>query len=207
MAKFWCILWLAVVATGCMNETQRREQLLEQLTSPDADLRREGAAMLGEEPSASWEATPGLLRMMVLGDMNEQVRATALQMLVQMKQAEVLGPLLPQAARDRSALVRCQCIAGAGLVTDEVAIEVLTRLLREDRDADIRRQAAEALLGYRQQAAISALLDALNDEEFSVSYTARHALAELVGRDLGDDEQEWRRWLYAGEDPLAAPGP
>ena len=190
---------------GGESETQRREKLLATLTSSDADLRRQGVKLLADGVSADWDATPRILRMMVMGDQNEYVRAAALEALVQLDQTDVVAELLSKAARDLSPIMRSQCVAAALAVDDQTAVSVLTEMVSNDPDAVVRTEAAAALGQYREHGAITALLEAMGDDEFSVCYTARQSLTQLVGRDLGDDPQAWRTWLFAGEDRLAVP--
>lgn len=196
--------WIVGKLLGDSQE-QRRQQLLESLTSPDADIRREGAALLGTAPSAHWEATPEILRMMALGDQNEHVRATALRTLAKVGTPDTLATVLSKAASDPSALVRSECVAVTTNVENDVAVATLTSILAYDSDAEVRRAAATALANHRQRRAINALLAALSDDEFKVSYAARRSLKQLSGQDLGDDPDAWRSWLFAESDPLAVP--
>jgi HEAT repeat protein len=196
--------WIAGKLLGDTQE-QRRQQLLTSLTSPDADIRRQGAMLLGTKPSADWETTPEILRMMTLGDKNEHVQATALRTLAKVGTSDVLATTIAKAASNPSAIVRAECIAVTTYVESNVAVATLTSMLAYDSDAEIRRAAAAALANYRERQAINALLTALSDDEFKVSYAARRSLKQLTGRDLGDDPDAWRSWLFAGADPLAAP--
>jgi len=196
--------WLVTKLLGNTAE-QRRQELLESLTSPDADIRREGAALLGTEPSAHWETTPEILRMMALGDINEHVRATALHTLAKVGPPDALTMVLAKAAGDPSALVRAECVAATCHVPDEPAVAILTGLLDRDPEPDVRRVAAAALANHREQQAINTLVAALADDDFGVCHTARQSLKQLTGRDLGDDPDAWRQWLFADADPLSVP--
>jgi HEAT repeat protein len=174
---------------------QRRQKLLENLSSPDADLRREGVQMLSEGEAAGWEITPKILSIMAQGDPDQQVRAAALGALISGDDEIYLPAALEAAVKDVSPGVRRQCVTALAERDDQSGLDTLIEFLKNDSDKNIRTAAAQALANYRHRKAVSALLEALNDQEFSVSYRARESLQKLTGEDFGYDRQLWGVWL------------
>jgi len=70
-------------------------------------------------------------------------------------------------------------------------------LLLEHPEPTLRAQAARTLRRLGSRAATPALIDALADEDATTRESARAALAELLGGDLGPDEDAWREALAA----------
>jgi len=184
------------------NPTQKRQRLLQNLSSPDADLRREGVLMLGAGESADWDVTREILALMSKGDAEPQVRAAAVQVHARLDQSETLSDVLTRAARDRSPLVRRECIKALQHRNDEESLEVLLNLLAHDPEGSLRAEAAVALANYRYRKAVLSLAAALDDDEFAVLYRSRQSLQKLTGKDFQYDRPEWEDWIYSAEDPF-----
>jgi len=184
------------------DPTQKRQRLLQNLSSPDADLRREGVLMLGEGEPASWDVTREILALMSKGDTEPQVRAAAVQVHSKLDQSETLSEVLNRAARDRSPLVRRECIEALRDRNDEESMEVLLSLLAHDPEGSLRAEAAVALAHYRYRKAVLGLAAALDDDEFAVLYRSRQSLGKLTGKDFEYDRSEWENWIYSADDPF-----
>ncbi len=184
------------------DPTQKQQRLLKNLSSPDADLRREGVLMLGKGESATWDVTLEILALMSKGDSEAQVRAAAVQVYAKLDQSEGLSDVLTRAARDRSALVRRECIEALRERNDEDSMEVLLHLLAHDPEDSLRAEAAAALAHYRYRKAVLGLAAALDDDEFAVLYRSRQSLKKLTGKDFAYDRSEWENWIYSAEDPF-----
>jgi HEAT repeat protein/beta-lactamase regulating signal transducer with metallopeptidase domain len=112
-----------------------------------------------------------------LKDVDKDVRETALQALVQLRDPSIFEPLV-QALADATADVREHAAFGLGQIRDKRAVEPLTRALK-DQNGDVREQAAFALGQLRDRSAVSALTAALKDIDADVREQAVFALAQL----------------------------
>ena len=184
------------------DPAQKQQRLMQNLSSPDADLRREGVLMLGEGEPATWEVTLEILALMSKGDTEPQVRAAAVQVHTKLDQSETLCDVLRRAARDRSPLVRRECTEALRDRNDEESMEVLLDLLAHDPEGSLRAEAAVALVNYRYRKAVLGLAAALDDDKFAVLYRSRGSLGKLTGKDFQYDRSEWEDWIYSADDPF-----
>ncbi|NLF94990.1 MAG: HEAT repeat domain-containing protein [Oligosphaeraceae bacterium] len=182
----------------------RRQKLLERLGSADADQRRQGVLMLGEGQAPTWEATAKILRIMARGDVDAQVRAAAVQVLVKNYAIENIMDTLKETANDKSLLVRRETLEGVCRRQQDDAMEILLVMREKDEERSIRARAAEVLAKYRNRKVIRSLINGLEDPEFAVSFQSRESLKKLTGRDFDYDSKEWQGWLATSEDPFAA---
>ena len=179
---------------------KQQQELWDSLSSPDADIRREGVYLLREKPAKSWEKTPQILNIMSQGDPDGQVRAVALKVLAEIDSTDTYLPvILNTAMNDKDALVRREGVTIMAGRTDVASLERLLKLLDNDDDREVRSGAAEALANYNDRRSMRGLIRALTDDEFSVSYRARESLVKLAEVDYGYDQQGWLGWL-SGED-------
>ena len=185
---------------------QKRQKLMAKLGSPDADLRREGVLMLGEGEATGWQATPEILSIMALGDVEPQVRAAAVGVLVRIGEKERLPDVLAKSSQDVSPLVRLESVAGLSSGGDDSSINLLVNLLNRDTESEIRSRTAEALGNYQNRRAVQALIAALDDDDFGVIYQAEQSLRKLTGEDFADDGRLWNEWLVGTKDPFAKSG-
>ena len=112
-----------------------------------------------------------------LKDTDKEVRETALQALVQMRDPGIFEPLV-QALADAAPDVREQAASGLGQLRDRRAVEPLTNALK-DQHADVREQAAFALGQLRDRSAIPGLTAALKDTDEDVREQAVFALGQM----------------------------
>lgn len=180
------------------SPAERRQKLLDKLSSPDADLRREGVHMLGEKEPAQWNVTPKLLKVMARGDSDAQVRAAAVQVLVDVAPDDShLAEVMPFVAKDSSALVRREGIAAMAAKPQPGHMDTLLAMLDAESDPDLRAKIVTALSDYNDRNVLLALLDALTDDYFSVSYRARESLKRITGVDYGYDQDAWREHVIS----------
>ena len=112
-----------------------------------------------------------------LKDPDKDVRETAMQALVNMRDPAIFEPLV-QALKDSSPDVREQAAAGLGRLRDRRAVEPLMGALK-DQNAGVREQAVFALGQLRDRAAVPALMGALKDASASVREQAAFGLGQL----------------------------
>ena len=178
----------------------RRQKLLDSLSSPDADTRREGVLQLGRGEAAGWNATPNILSIMALGDQDAQVRAAAVRVLAHISDGPIVFETARKAAKDDSEMVRLASIAVLSHSSGEPELKTLLERLSQDQVGEVRAAAAAALGTYNDRRALRGLLNALEDAQFAVAYRARQSLNRLTGEDMGYDKQAWRQWLYTNND-------
>ena len=135
-----------------------------------------------QEPSGRKGADPKAVAALTaaLKDADKDVRETALQALVQMRDPGIYEPLM-QALSDPAADVRQQAAFGLGQLRDRRAVPALTKASK-DADADVRQQAVFALGQLRDPAAIDALMGAMRDEKPDVRQQAVFALGQIRDR-------------------------
>jgi HEAT repeat protein len=182
----------------------RRQKLMERLGSADADQRRQGVLMLSEGDAPSWDATAKILRIMARGDVDGQVRAAAVHVLVKNYAIENIMDVLKDTAGDKIPLVRRETLEGVSRRQENDAMEILLVMLEKDEERAIRSRAAAVLAKYPHRKVVRSLVTGLEDSEFAVSYQARESLKKLTGKDFGYDVREWQSWLAATEDPFTA---
>ena len=173
----------------------KRKKLMDRLASSDADQRREGVLMLADKEPAQWDVTPRILSIMAQGDPNPQVRTAAVNVLAQLDRPEELMTTLSATSRDESPQVRMETLRVLADQNNTEASAILLERLQKDPDASIRSEAAQQLSRFPQNNVISALISALSDDEFAVTYEARHSLKTITGEDFNYDAGAWRNYL------------
>lgn len=186
-----------------------RQKLLDRLGSPDADFRREGVYMLNDKQAADWNVTPKILAIMAKGDTDGPVRAAALHVLAKVEpQGQPLVEILGKAGQDKSEEVQLEAIAvlaeraqsESQNDNDPSDLDSLILLLESGKTATVRSRAAEVMRYYRDEKSLRALVSAMADEEFAVTYRARQSLQSLTGEDFGYDEHAWGQFVFSETD-------
>ena len=112
-----------------------------------------------------------------LKDTDKDVRETALNALVRLRDPAIFEPLV-QALTDAAADVREQAAFGLSQLRDRRAVEPLIAALK-DSSHDVREQVAFALGQLRDKSAVQALTGALKDVDASVREQVVFALGQL----------------------------
>jgi hypothetical protein len=184
---------------------KQQQKIWESLSSPDADVRREGVYLLREKPANGWDKTPQILNIMCQGDPDGQVRAVALKVLAELDSKDTYLPVaLKAAAKDQMAPVRRESVSIMSRRSDDASMERLLDMLNHDEDREVRSGAAAALANYNDRRSMRGLIRALTDEQFGVSYRARESLEKLTGVNYGYDQQAWLTWLSSKDNDKAA---
>lgn len=95
---------------------------------------------------------------------------------------------------DESVTTRTAAARLLGNVQFAGARVALRRVLREDPDAAVRREALQSLARHGIDRVGDALIGALDDDTASVRGAAARQLQSLSGQDFGDDRRAWRNW-------------
>lgn len=192
------------------NEDKLRQELQDNLTSSDPEIRLEGIDRLSAGRPAAWPNTPRILALMVKSDPDEHVRYHALRALhrIDPDHPELSLPAdetIQHALEDESAQVRLECVKILQKKTTEENLNHLIKLLNTEKKPEIRRKIAESLGKYPYPASLNALINHLTDESFAVAYWARKSLKKLTGEDFKYDPFLWRDWLNEHPDAFNHP--
>jgi len=95
---------------------------------------------------------------------------------------------------DRSEIVRESAVRLLGTVPYEGGRPVIERVLRDDTEPSVRRQAVFAIARHGQDIAGAALIAALRDDTATVRGAAARQLQALSGEQFGDDRRAWIQW-------------
>lgn len=112
-----------------------------------------------------------------LKDTDKDVRQTALDALVQLRDPSIYEPLI-EALKDAAADVRQQAAFGLGQLRDRRALPALTAAVK-DTSADVRQQAVFALGQLRDPNAVEGLIGAVRDTNADVRQQAVFALGQI----------------------------
>jgi hypothetical protein len=135
-----CASRLAAQLLGRSREPRAMQGLLAALADPTARVRATAALGLGySDLSAAVDPLIGTLR-----DSDAGVRASSAWALGSIESRRAV-PALIAALKDVDPVVRRSSAQALGEIEDPAAIPALAALLREDRDAEVRRAAAWAL--------------------------------------------------------------
>jgi hypothetical protein len=177
---------------------------LNDLQSPEADIRREGLAVLATDAStASRTDVHKLLSGYAFNPSEDQlVRLTALAGL-RINAAELTADdkakLRGLLDRPNFKWLRQEAAECLGLWVHPEAAERLVAAFREDPDPDVRMAAARSLGRYPEMTVAKALAERvkLDDRDrFEISHEARLSLIQLTGKtDPGHDPAAWLKYL------------
>lgn len=161
----------AANALGAIATDRALAALIELLADDDESIRRIAASALGEANNA--RPIEPLAR--ALSDDSEIVRKAAVYSILE---------LLSNVPTDRSHAVRDQVVSQLQLTGDETAVEPLVEILAKGRQDRQRRNAAWILgriADPESSSAITALADALADEDDRTAQFAATSLASIGG--------------------------
>ena len=123
--------------------------------------------------------------------------------------ASVIRLTLAKAAlADATDATRTAAVRNLAVVKPPSGASLLVRVLRGDRVASVRREAALSLARWPAEEGVPSLVDALADDMPEVRGAAARSLSEVTGQSFGDDRAAWTRWWQArsaGAAPAAPP--
>ena len=185
------------------SPSEQWQKLSTKLRSPDADIRRQGVLMLGQDSFSAVEDVRELLSVIAMGDPSASVRATAIEVLARTDtDATQLQEVIEDRSTDSNQMVRQACVVALGRYPYGWGGDILIDRLNNDTEVEIRATAASALKHYRDRRALSALAAASGEMDFQLAYEARNSLKTITGEDFEYDQQLWQRWLSANVDTI-----
>ena len=166
---------------------------MEQLTSADADVRREAVLSLAKGKAARLKSTPELLGVVALDDRDSLVKATAVEALGAYRDWPRLIDVLEQTAKDEDAQVRLATVKVLDSIEpSEKSLTVLLSLLANETENEVRSETAEVLGTYPDRRTLRGLIAAVAADDFRVSYLSRQSLVRLTGQDYQYDDDAWQ---------------
>ncbi|MAE66606.1 MAG: hypothetical protein CMJ18_20235 [Phycisphaeraceae bacterium] len=159
----------------------------------DADKRRRAVALLS---SADWGGEDVYLetyRLAARTDPDDSVRAVALSALGRHGNVDDV-PLIISSLKHGSLNVRWASARALQKIHNPKAISPLIKAATDDEVSDVRVAAVKALGQYARPSVFDALVGALNDTDYSVSYNAWQSLQTLTGETLPMDARPWLAW-------------
>ena len=147
------------------------------LDDSDVSIRRQAVHSLGQMEDA---AAVAALAETVVGDDDAGVREQAAWALGRIESPDAVEAL-GRALGDAEAKVRRQAAWALGMIESPDGVAALAATLRQDGDAGVREQAAWALGMIEDEAALEAVIDAVEDENAAVRKQALWAVSRIVG--------------------------
>jgi len=122
------------------------------------------------------------------------VRAAALRALNRCR-AKGYTTLFLHSLQDDHVLVRLEAADALGNIPDPQAIKPLIDHTQSDVSSDVRVACAEALRNFHDSDVVLALVDLLDNRDFSIAWQARQSLELLTGVDYRYDPKAWRGYF------------
>jgi hypothetical protein len=149
------------------------------------------------------------------GDPDALVRVAAVRALNRSRDRDVV-PIAIRYLDDPNSLLRLEAAKALANVPDDRAVPALLRHMAAQQEVrgqggrpdvlvetrDVRVACADALRNYPTKDVARALVEALREREFEVSWQARKSLILLTGHDFKYDQAKWREFLAGTDNPF-----
>ena len=146
------------------------------------------ASKLGAPPATEPDPDPGV----------RGIAARALGMHGDPASADLILPLLKE--KDKN--VRLEAARALQRIHNPKTVEPLMPLLlpKAEPEADVRSEVAIGLGQYAERRVVQTLVGALDDDSLLVTTNVRRSLETLTGKDFGEDQRAWLKWLGETQD-------
>ncbi len=232
LVPIFAVVLAAFPAGGCAGkgknsrliwtQAQAERLLREALEAETPDARRRPIERVAESKYAGSDISVKTMDLVVRTDTSQVVRRVAARSLSHSQHPNAYQPLLQvldaqsnqHKVRPPDAALRRACIdsldrllsSGVHCEDDERIIRLATASLTHDPDRDAKIAAARLLGHFQHIDALRALIDALTQNEFAVTYEAEQSLIKLTGYTQHRSYDDWRAWLDENTDPFARAG-
>jgi hypothetical protein len=161
-----------------------------------ADNQREGMLRLVDFPFARRGVYIKGYAILARNGVDFTVRAAGIRALNRCR-AKGCTVLFLEALNDDQPLIRLEAADALGNIPDPQAVPLLIVHLGSDAEpnADVRIACAAARRNYNTTEAMHALVDVIEDDDFSVAWQARQSLELLTGQDFRYDHKAWLNYL------------
>jgi HEAT repeat protein len=169
------------------------------------DAIRQMAAQADETNSPEQSELANQLARQIQIEPDPLVRKSIIEAMAEF-QTPLAQQVLEAGLNDSDVAVRIACCKSLGRRGEERSVDSLAKALREDREVDVRLEAAEALGNIKSPEAVQALIVALDDRDPALQYVGVESMKSITGKDYGGDVKAWRQ-LAAGETPIQPEAP
>lgn len=189
----------AINALGDIGDPAAAPDLIHALTLPSEELRVAAAIALGRVPDSNREVVPALIEASD-SDESGDVRREAISSLVFHYRSDpdtVFGAIM-FGLTDLDDDVRESATLALAQTSDERAIDALIQATG-DRAAIVRLAAADSmpmLVTKEKESLAYPLVDMLSDQNPMVSRAAQSSLVKITGKNMGDNQGQWRTYFY-----------
>lgn len=137
-------------------------------------------------------------------DLDPGVRTAGIRGLANHGSAEH-APILIAALEDPDSLVRLEAARALQRVySDSAVLPLINRLSRDNEpEPDIRAEVARALGQYPRTIVVDSLINALDEYDLTIAYSAMLSLRSLTGQDFGLDRAAWKNWFEDADNAFA----
>ncbi|HEV8606151.1 MAG TPA: HEAT repeat domain-containing protein [Tepidisphaeraceae bacterium] len=185
------------LATG-HNFFQEARKLVD--SSPDH--RRSGIIYLSDQSPGRRDPYLKQYMNMARTDLDPSVRAMAIRALNRARDKRAI-PIFLAALEEKNDAIRLEAAKGLANIPDPSAASPLIRHLDSpDENVDVRIACADALRLYRTSEVAQALVRAMRERNFGVSWQARKSLQLMTGQDFRYDTAAWLTFLSGTAKPF-----
>jgi len=202
----YAIALVSVASLGCAASTWSRiipgmgphTDVVEGLTPPHERIEdlKEQELRAGELSPEAAESAARQLAAQCPTEEDPMIRGQMIRTLGALR-AQSGRPVLEAALQDRNVDVRVAACHAWASMGDDQAVRLLSTVLANDMDTDVRFAAAKALGKTGHAGAVPALGVALDDRDPALRYVAVSSLQQCSDQDFGRDVEQWRQFAQS----------
>lgn len=201
----WLIVFSTGISSGCGGSLGRFAwnpfhdyETTTYLTPP---IRSQQLEQLAESARSKSPAE----QQQVAEDLTRQIQAEQ-DPLMRERLLTAIAPLSPPLAltvlkaglQDESSSVRARSVELIAKHKRSDAVTVLSQVVRNDTDLDVRLTATRELGQFNDRVAIDAIAPGLEDDDPAMRYRTMESLAKMTDEDLGLNVVAWKEYLRGG---------
>ena len=117
-----------------------------------------------------------------------------------------VAPDIQRGLADKSKFVRLCAAMAAGYINNPILMPDLVQCLENDKDAQTRVFAAEALKPYKTRLVIETLINALDDRNVAIVQAAWDDLTVQTGQKFPQHSGPWQKWMHEHRSQFSTTG-